>query len=780
MNTLRFFARVAVLAFVILLVSHQAPSVRGQTIETPKLDVVLIVDESDSMWDVNDIPKARVDALNLLIDTLGARDRALGEDVRVSIIAFGSEAQLVLPFTPVNTSTVDTIKQQYRNFNESLASPNTVDGDVGMGWTNVLHALQIAEDLLTNTDPTTGHRPDHKPVIIIMSDGKPETNEVNEGVSDYESKLAAYIEQIRQQAAAFQSEEGGLYYYEGACQALKQGWVPIYTVAIRQGANLPPNYQDIWRALADQNGGAYYASEGGSTLSALGSSYYEIYTNSICQQSQLEPATVAPGQPFERQYQVNNLYTSILFTVLKEDENIQVEIFRPGSTTPLSENEPGVILNESLLDEVWSINRSEPWEGAWTVRMTGNGRVLFAYELFTDQLQINTLSPLSNFVRACAPLDIALMVVNSQGTPITESVEQLTLSVVTPADEAIPLGTVPVQDDVFSYRYEDTCLDGEYNFQGTFAVSSPQDEALRTELTWNQRVFSTLDPYISVINPDGGTYYTTEPVPLQVDVMVGPALAEAVATQNPPVTAIISRNGTPVGEPIQLVYNGSAGPARMAGEIPLETVEELGEGEYSVEFAFEAPESASVEVARSTFTIDFAPPPVTATPSPTPSPTAAPTVTAVPAPTVTPTPPPLVRSEPPPIPLILCLVGVALAVAVLLLFSRMPSMLPFELFYEGVPQMIGRKAGGKLPETRTFLRNDGSPVKLEFRPDTNEGDKATRVTLMNDVSDASFNTIRIGSNRGGESLMARGEHALITKETEWLMIDGKRHDINTY
>ena len=285
----RIFLQVIALGLFFLLLAGRSPVVYGQEggSSIPKLDVVVIVDESASMWETTDLDRKRIDAFNLLIDALGGLERS-SENVRVSVIAFGSAelTQVVVPFMPVNSETVNKIKEADLIFNERLANP-AVGAVVGLRWTDALYALELAEQQFT--DATNGHRPDYKPAIIIMSDGKPETQEINDKAGDpnFESKLETYINQISAQAAKFSSDAGGLYYYEGPCEPpLKKGWVPIYTIASNDGAMLPANYQEIWRKLAEQNGGSYYAEPGHLTPQNL------VFFNLSCDRHSLGYALV--------------------------------------------------------------------------------------------------------------------------------------------------------------------------------------------------------------------------------------------------------------------------------------------------------------------------------------------------------------------------------------------------------------------------------------------------------------------------------------------------------
>lgn len=775
MNLLKYLRRVFVLVIFLIVFSSNVPQVHGQGVEDliPKLDVVIVVDESYSMWSETDIRKERIHAFNLLIDALGAFERS-GDNVRVSVIAFGSAelTEVVLPFTPVNSGSVSSIKGAYQAFNDRLANPS--DGAVvGLRWTDALYALELAEAQFT--DPTNGHLSDHKPAIIVMSDGKPETEQINDEVSDFQNKLNTYIDDILVQAAKFRSDPGGLYYYEGTCEPLKKGWVPIYTIGMRHGASLPSDYREIWSRLAEQNGGDYYANPEGLTTDNLGNTYYQIYTDLICKENQLDTVVV----PFVGEYQVSNLYSNILFTVLKENEGISVNIYRPESATRLSEEDPNVTVNKSLRDEVWSIQHSgsEAWAGTWRVELTGSGQVLFAYERFTTEFEINTLSPTSNFIKACEPLEILLRVQNSEGNAITDNVQGFPLSVRIPTGEERPLGEPERVGELFAYRFAETCIPGAYNFDGVATINFP-DAGITTEHTWNQQITARADPYLAVVSPaDQGQVFTTHALPLEVDIKVADKLDPARATQNPVVTAVFFQEGSQVLGPVPLHYDPSSGPARMKGEIP---AGRLPEGEYLVEFKLEMRDNPTAEIAEAAFTMQAAIGPTTPTAIPPTATTVPPTAvppTAVP-PTAEPTP---VPPDPVSLELIAGVVGggglLALLVGALLFLYNLPAMRALHLIHpDGTMQSIGRKwLGGKVAETYPFSAQDGTPIQLKFSPgqDT-DGIDATKVTVMNNLPYGS--TVDVD----GTSLWAKGDSTQITEHSQWLVIDGQYHEIRVW
>ncbi len=705
--------------------------------DIPKLDLVILVDESASMWRGTDIEGKRVDAFNLLIDSLGKYDRAT-DDVRVSVIAFGSAevTEVVIPFTVVKFDTVDDIKEEYRRYHEQLAQPDEKGEIAGLGWTDVLRGLELAEEVLV--DPDRGHLRSHKPAIIILSDGKPETEQINEDVNEFENKISQYVENIFSQADRLKSEEGGLFYYDGICAPLKKGAVPIYTIAIREGIALHERYQNIWLRLADKSGGDYLSAEDPNQpleLFELGSFYYRIGQMLNCRNDEYEVLEV----PQIKEYDVSTLYKSIEFTILKENPDIDVRIYRPGSNEPVTSDEDRINLNKSTLDEVWTIAKSDPWVGPWRVELNGQGKVLFSYVRDTDVFKIEELQPENKFVKACVPIEIALKITDSEGTEITKHVSSFNLTIERPDSKLYPIRDIqPDEADIFRAVYEDTCMDGRYELSGVFEISDLTDAGETIRWPWRVAVTSVLDPYLAVLSPvDGKTYPSGLPIPLEVDVKVGDRLDEFTPATNPPVFAKIYKDGAEVTS-YQLTYDPDSGSARLNNEIPTGLLEA---GEYTLEFSGGFGKNRPVESSSLTFFVKMVEQ-AEAVPN-TPTPTSIPTSTPPP----TPTPVPLSIPSGGTIAGILgCIILLALLIGAAIAYSQMPTLPLIILDGPSGPDHIKGGLGGKLAAKKSYTA-DEETISLKFSPFKNEhGQNIAQVTLLNDTDKVRLNGLLLYQN----------------------------------
>ena len=144
------------LMLVLLVVFVRRSSASGERTE---LDVLLVVDNSNSMFDKGGIGSdpelRRIEAAQMFIDYLGVDSGPVSH--RLGVIFFGGEAQLVVPLTPL-------ADQSHRQEMAALiADPQRMD------WTNPVAALTLAREVVLAEESQA-----HQPVVILLTDGKPE------------------------------------------------------------------------------------------------------------------------------------------------------------------------------------------------------------------------------------------------------------------------------------------------------------------------------------------------------------------------------------------------------------------------------------------------------------------------------------------------------------------------------------------------------------------------------------------------------------------------------
>lgn len=765
-----------ILIWLLLFAFNPPPVVKAQEPNPPKLDIVLIVDESGTMWRETDVDGRRKDALDFLVDMLGASDQAGGDDdFRLSIIAFGTEAETVVEFTPVNFQTADSIKQRYEDFSAELRAENGVDG---MGWTDILKALDAASAQLQ-----AGHKSDHKPAIIILTDGIPETEMMNDDVSGFEEALNGYIASVNAKAATL---SGGNLNYVGACGAASR--VPIYTIPVRQGAQLDERYGGLWRTLARESGATYNPdpNEQFDQL-RLGDVYASIYQELVCQPNAPGEIIDVPAEGATRIFRVNSIYDAIKFTILKDSENVTVRIYRPAPNgiergALIQRGEPGVVATQSRFDEVWNIRRTEPWEGSWTVELSGRGRVLFRATPFFSSLRLQRLSP-ADFVIACTPIEAAWQVVTDQGEiinqPIVESF-QASYQIAGEAAQEI-LGTETSPNSFAADIPEDvTCRADTIDLIADFVIADTDGDGEPSIFQDKRTVEVDITPRLVVRYPTlaEGEYCDTEGILLATDIKLAANDDSERAARNPPLSVFVrdvNTGGTHFDGLLQ--YNPNNGLARMETMMPPNT---LAPGEYRVEYSLQVDDRPDAQ-AQSVFRVKkciVPPDPPTATPTATLTPTATPT--AMP----TPVPPPLCPPDcpPPPSPpwwLLPLIVGVLVVAGFVLLWQMWratPNLLPFAITSPDGTQRVGQ---GLFDRKRATFKLGGYTLEAKGAK-TPEGTHATQIRVVDAPQDTDAG-LEVVSNKGEkEYLQFKGERALIHPDTDAIVSGNDRFDVQTY
>jgi len=86
--------------------------------QIPALDVIILVDDSETMWNKTDVEDVRVNTANFLIDLLSSEQS--GHNHRVAVISFGTKPRVV-PFTLLdNPAAAESLKKQYAAIHEQI------------------------------------------------------------------------------------------------------------------------------------------------------------------------------------------------------------------------------------------------------------------------------------------------------------------------------------------------------------------------------------------------------------------------------------------------------------------------------------------------------------------------------------------------------------------------------------------------------------------------------------------------------------------------------------
>lgn len=308
------------------------------------LDVMLVVDQSGSLWELEgvgtDPTMARMDAARLLASTLGV-DGPLA-DYRLGVIYFGTNPTLVAPLTSL-TQSVDGRTTVLDALNKTPKP---------MGWTDVNAALALAyEHLIDGPDVRSGHAK----AVILFTDGRPQTAEITTPAAD-----DASLAELRQWVRRF-DEKGAA----------------IYTVLLGNPiTNADPQmnavYRPFWTGLAEEGMSVrFFDVQAGDNLPNV---YHELTVQLQNGQSQgaivdqiVQGEALAP-------IEVPDGWERATFVVRKSTPTLAVALLRPDGR-PVQTYDSDLRQHATNTDrvEVWSIDRPQP--GRWIVQATGSGVV---------------------------------------------------------------------------------------------------------------------------------------------------------------------------------------------------------------------------------------------------------------------------------------------------------------------------------------------------------------------------------------------------------------------
>lgn len=492
----RYLLLIPLIWVVFLGSTHPTSAQTGQG--TTDLDIILVIDESGSMWLTNDPPILKTDAngktteenpgwrivmADMFADLLGVE--ASG-DHRLGVVMFGTDAKLVQPLTSLkNEATRDSLKTAIDDAHENLK------------WTDILEALVTAEHELDSHGRSGANV---KRAVIFLSDGVYETH----ANMTQEERDDAY-KQIRQ---LVQSSFVGKY--------------PVYTVALTSDAfkKDPGNlyYKNIWDEIASNTGAQYFEPEVSAPENRK--SLLDAYHAIICRllETSCDPLPSPVTAPTETTFPIEDGLQQVIFTIVKYEPGIKITIIRPNGIAARP-TDPDVAVSQSNLTESWSFER--PQRGIWTVRLEGNGKVtVFNIPFPRTSFKIERSLP-GNTHPQGKPMGIAVRVVDSDHR--IQSPQELNLSIQKPdgTTESVPLVS---KAGTYTARFDDTSALGSYilQFKGKNNNIAFHDE---------QSVNVLPAPWLNLIEPVSDRVYPiNQPVPIRAQLMLG---TEAITSPDP-------------------------------------------------------------------------------------------------------------------------------------------------------------------------------------------------------------------------------------------------------
>ena len=302
-------------------------------------DILLMLDHSQSLWELggigSDPDMLRVDAARLFINTLGV-DQDL--TYRLGIIAFGTDAQLATPLTPLADA------DQRRTLLKAVVNPQP------MGWTDVNKALALARDQLS---PGGRPAPGRQPTIILMTDGRPEIETTNtaQARQAYLNELEGWVRQFADQGTVFHT-------------------VLLSNQATDADPELQTVYRPLWLKLSREFDTVYFHEA--RTAADLPAIYHAIAVGLQGAQTAGPVIQGAIAGHVKKEIAVESGLYRVTFVIRKSKPDIEVEIMQPDGAA-LQAATAGVRFAGDRLQEVWSVR--DPAPGTWTVVLDGQGEV---------------------------------------------------------------------------------------------------------------------------------------------------------------------------------------------------------------------------------------------------------------------------------------------------------------------------------------------------------------------------------------------------------------------
>ncbi len=361
MNKTASVMRLLTLVLFVLVMAAARPAAARQESTLPNLEVVVVLDDSNSMWTQTDQEDWRAEAVELFVNGLGVDLSA--SNFRLAIVTFDDAAHLV------RDGFVDLDDAAAR---AALLNDFNTNRFNRQGWTDVLAGLEASRNLFQN------HNADYKPIVVLLTDGQPETATANSDESP--DQLAAYVAQVGQLATTgFRNLT-----YDGPRCGATLG-APIYTIAIRAASAVDayrPEDRELWQRVSSQTGGAYYEILPATTADfqkALQRTFTDLQREMLCAQvadTEYFPVTELVTRPFT----VDAIHESVIFTVSKTNPDISVTIRDAGGQVVGQSGQDITVyqtehsLSSEGLSESWGFRRpndAASWAGSWVVELVG-------------------------------------------------------------------------------------------------------------------------------------------------------------------------------------------------------------------------------------------------------------------------------------------------------------------------------------------------------------------------------------------------------------------------
>lgn len=395
--TIVIVALLLILGSCILLGWGVAQIGNAEAAEQPGLDVMLVIDQSGSLWDLggvgSDPELLRMEGARLFASYLGVDGAA--EDYRLGVVYFGTHATQIAPLTSLVTgdgrqAVLTTLAEQPQ----------------AMGWTDVNVALDLAYRELFESQRAN---PDHATALVLFTDGRPQTEALGSLAAGN-----AYLAELARQVARFTDRR-----------------TAFFTVLLgNEVTDIDPLtqtvYRPMWIDLAEAGVGVrFYDARASQDLPA-------IYHDAVVQLQR----SASQGTVLNRELNgalalavaVPDGWQRASFVIHKSDAGATVRISDPDGLE-LRGGASGVERSGAARYEVWTV--SDPRPGQWLLEAVGEGVVT----VWLDYLPAPpTATPTATATATATPSPTATPTTTATPTPSPTATATITPLAVRPPD----------------------------------------------------------------------------------------------------------------------------------------------------------------------------------------------------------------------------------------------------------------------------------------------------------------------------------------------------------
>lgn len=483
------------------------------------LDVILIVDQSNSMFKESDPgvveknPDGTIKRVNgrpvyktLPIRQLAAQyfvdylhvDQIPGVDNRVGVIYFGETSKLVAPLTSVST------EENVQRLHELLS-----EAPPDLHWTDTNSAFEAAYKELFESPRSN---PDHEHVIVFLTDGHPQI---------------AYpwpIEDTkRSDGSVLEGKKSYYMRHKELMRRFKEKGIRVYTVIIAKTGYVDwkdkdlqdprmaslgfKNFANLWQQAAAETGGEYFRVGVNKNKELNKADLLPIYHTILAELLNVSPLQRQQGNITSEDQTIPIAVGNckkLIVTVLKGSENTKITLLSPDNhPVPPSNSRRGYLL--------YTIQK--PASGNWWLRFVGGKGTSYSVSLDCADitLQARILSPGSSF-QQCKPMPIVAKLISEEGQPVNDAIVGVTILLPDGTKRSVAL------DNKGNGKYQKTFTDTKQQGEYRLTLEAHQGDRVVKKV---RQVSLMPVPYAVIVSPPAQTRIAGGNITVEIGVNVG-------------------------------------------------------------------------------------------------------------------------------------------------------------------------------------------------------------------------------------------------------------------